>query len=82
MPGPPLFPSEWSVGTVVEGDSTRLRKAYHRAAARLHPDKVRGHPLAVRVTAEELFKVMSAAHERELRRLQEGLPPDMGGVKV
>ena len=36
------------------GDLKSLRKAYHRAAARLHPDKVHGLPLNAQALAEEL----------------------------
>jgi curved DNA-binding protein CbpA len=54
------------------GDAKSLRKAYHRAAARLHPDKVSGHPLAAQAMAEELFKALGASYQKELQALEGG----------
>mmetsp|Transcript_39391 Transcript_39391/g.103316 ORF Transcript_39391/g.103316 Transcript_39391/m.103316 type:complete len:87 (+) Transcript_39391:1892-2152(+) len=70
--GPPLFPDEWALGAVDEGDAKALRKAYHKTVARLHPDKVGKHSRPVQVMAEELFKVLTAAHDAEVTRLQGG----------
>jgi curved DNA-binding protein CbpA len=70
--GPPLFPEAWTAGEVNRGDAKALRKAYHRAAARLHPDKVQALPLNAQALAEELFKALGEAYQKEVKRLNEG----------
>ena len=52
-----------------EGDASALKRQYHRLAARLHPDKVRDRPLNVQVAAEEVFKLLSIAYNKEMERL-------------
>ena len=47
-----------------------MRRAYHRAAARVHPDKVRDLPVAAQALAEELFKALGEAHTKEQARLE------------
>ena len=55
---------------VSEGDGKGLRKAYHKTVARLHPDKVGKHSRPVQVMAEELFKVLTEAYNKEATRLE------------
>ena len=43
-------------------DARGIRKAYHRAASTLHPDRVRDQPAEVRAAAEEIFKMLSEAY--------------------
>ena len=50
---------------LVEGDASSLKKCYHRLAARLHPDRQQGNPTATRVLAEEIFKELSIAFQKE-----------------
>ena len=54
------------------GDLKSLRKAYHRAAARLHPDKVHGLPLNAQALAEELFKALGEAFNKEVAAIEQG----------
>ena len=68
--GPPLFPKDWSAGEITRGDAKRLRRAYHKAASRLHPDKVRELPDAAKALAEELFKALSDAYHKEIHRIE------------
>jgi hypothetical protein len=68
--GPPIFPQAWTAGEVTRGDLKALKKAYHRAAVKLHPDKVQSLPLASQALAEELFKVLGDAYAKELRALE------------
>ena len=68
--GPPIFPEGWGAGTVVPGDAKSLRKAYHKATAKCHPDKTRDLPLIAQALAEELFKAMGEAYQKELARLE------------
>ena len=70
--GPPIFPEAWTAGDVRKGDIKSLRKAYHRAAARLHPDKVRDLPLNAQALAEELFKALGEAFKKEVAAIEEG----------
>lgn len=70
--GPPLFPEGWTAGEVRKGNVKSLRKGYHRAAARLHPDKVQEQPLSVQAVAEELFKALGESYQKELTRLDAG----------
>jgi len=69
--GPPIFPEGWSPGEVKRGDGKQLKKAYHRAAAKLHPDKVADLPIAAQALAEELFKSVGEAYQKELKRMEE-----------
>ena len=68
--GPPIFPESWTVGEVTRGDTKSLKRAYHRAAAKLHPDKVADLPLNAQALAEELFKALGEAYQKELKRLE------------
>ena len=69
--GPPLFPPQsWSLGEVTRGDVKQLRRAYHKAAARLHPDKVRELPDGAKALAEELFKALSDGYHKEVHRIE------------
>ena len=69
--GPPIFPEAWTAGNVVRGDAKSLKRAYHRAAAKLHPDKVHALPLTSQALAEELFKAMGEAYAKEIKELEE-----------
>ena len=68
--GPPLFPKDPLGGATLERDARSLRKAYHKCAARLHPDKVHGESVQVRALAEELFKALGEAYAAETNRLE------------
>ena len=68
--GPPIFPEAWTAGEVTHGDLKSLKRAYHRAAAKLHPDKVQALPLASQALAEELFKALGEAYSKELKSLE------------
>ncbi len=70
--GPPIFPEAWTAGAVARGDLKSLKRAYHRAAAKLHPDKVQSLPLASQALAEELFKALGEAYAKELKALEGG----------
>ena len=54
---------------VPRGDATALKKAWHKLAARLHPDRQRQNPTASQVLAEEVFKKLSLAYQKEAERL-------------
>ena len=54
---------------LVSGDQTSLKKAWHLLAAKLHPDRQRGNPTATQVLAEEIFKVLTLAVQKENDRL-------------
>ncbi len=61
--GAPLCPPELLDGELIRrGDARGIRKAYHRAASTLHPDRVRDQPAEVRAAAEEIFKMLSEAY--------------------
>ena len=69
--GPPIFPrivDGWG------GDARRYEIAQarvpSRAAAKLHPDKVADLPLNAQALAEELFKALGEAYQKELKRLE------------
>ena len=47
---------------------SQLRRAYHRASLRLHPDRLRALPTSRRAEGEELFKALGAALEAECAR--------------
>ena len=71
-----LFPDLVSKGennggssNVARGDSAGLKKAWHKLAAKLHPDRQRSNPLPTQVLAEEVFKLMSLAYHKEAERL-------------
>ena len=68
--GPPLFPKDPLGGATLERNARSLRKAYHKCAARLHPDKVHGESVQVRALAEELFKALGEAYTAETSRLE------------
>lgn len=68
--GPPLFAKDPLGSSGVEREAKSLRKAYHKVAARLHPDKVRGESVHVQALAEELFKVLGELFKAELARLE------------
>ena len=70
--GPPIFPEAWSAGEVTRGDARQLKRAYHRAAARLHPDKVAELPVGAQALAEELFKALGEAYQTEVARIESG----------
>ena len=70
--GPPIFPDAWSAGKVTKGDAKQLKRAYHKAAAKLHPDKVSDLPLSAQALAEELFKALGEAYQKELKRIEAG----------
>ena len=52
--GPPIFPEAWSAGEVTRGNARQLKRAYHRAAAKLHPDKLVDLPVSAQALAETL----------------------------
>lgn len=54
---------------VPRGDAAALKKAWHKLAARLHPDRQRQNPTASQVLAEEVFKKLSLAYQKEAERL-------------
>ena len=68
--GPPIFPEAWSAGDIHPGDVKGLRRAYHRAAARVHPDKVQELPMSAQALAEELFKALGESYQKEMRRIE------------
>ena len=68
--GPPLFPKDPLGDATLERNARSLRKAYHKCAARLHPDKVQGESVQVRALAEELFKALGEAYAAETGRLE------------
>ena len=51
------------------GDSTALKKAWHKLAAKLHPDRQRANSTATQVLAEEVFKALTLAYQKETTRL-------------
>ena len=55
--------------SLAEGDAKSLKKAYHKLATKLHPDRQTGNSVAVQVLAEEVFKVLTAAYQKEANRL-------------
>ena len=67
--GPPIFPEAWTAGDVPRGDAKKLKRAYHRAAARVHPDKVHDLPVSAQALAEELFKALGEAYQKEVKRI-------------
>lgn len=54
---------------LARGDAAALRRTHHKVLARIHPDRHTGSALNVRVQAEELFKLLGEAYERERARL-------------
>ena len=54
---------------LARGDAAALRRTHHKVLARIHPDRHTGSALHVRVQAEELFKLLGEAYERERARL-------------
>ena len=46
-----------------------LKKAYHKLATRLHPDRHQHSALGVQVQAEEIFKLISSKYQQESDRL-------------
>ena len=68
--GPPLFPKDPLGDATLERNARSLRKAYHKCAARLHPDKMQGESVQVRALAEELFKALGEAYAAETGRLE------------
>ena len=54
---------------VARGDAAALKKAWHKLATRLHPDRQRGNPTATQVLAEECFKTLTLAYQKEADRL-------------
>ena len=55
--------------TLPKGDPTALKKAWHKLAAKLHPDKQRNASTATQVLAEEVFKTLTLAYNKELEKL-------------
>jgi DnaJ-class molecular chaperone len=55
--------------TLVENDASSLRKCYHKLASKLHPDRQVGNPTATRVLAEEVFKLLTIAFQKEMDNL-------------
>ena len=62
--GDPLHGSELKAG-----DAVSLKKAYHKLATRLHPDRHQHSALGVQVQAEEIFKLISSKYQQESDRL-------------
>ena len=54
---------------LARGDVGALKKSYHKIAAKVHPDRHATSSLAVRVQAEEVFKLISEAYAKEQARL-------------
>lgn len=50
-------------------DATGLKKAWHKLAAKLHPDRQQHAPTATQVLAEEVFKTLTLAYNKEVERL-------------
>ena len=51
------------------GDAKALKKAYHKLAAKLHPDRQLQNPTHIQVLAEEVFKQLSIYYQKEHDRL-------------
>ena len=54
---------------LTRGDTTALKKAWHKLAAKLHPDRQRAAPTATQVLAEEVFKQLTIAYNKEVERV-------------
>jgi hypothetical protein len=68
--GPPIFPDGWTPGNAKPGDAKALRRAYHKATAKCHPDKTRDLPLNAQALAEEIFKALGGSYQKEMARLE------------
>ena len=51
------------LGVDADGHPTQIKKAYYRAAAKHHPDRLAEAPDDVRIAAEERMKEINAAYE-------------------
>jgi hypothetical protein len=52
------------------GDAQALKKAWHKLAARLHPDRQQDADTATQVLAEEVFKALTMAYTKEVERIE------------
>ena len=57
--------------TLTKGDAVSLKKAWHKLAAKLHPDRQRGNETATQVLAEEVFKALTMAYTKEAERIEQ-----------
>ena len=57
--------------TLTKGDAASLKKAWHKLAAKLHPDRQRGNDTATQVLAEEVFKALTMAYTKEAERIEQ-----------
>ena len=65
-----ILPSDPLSGfDLVEGDGRSLKRAYHKLAAKLHPDRQQGNSTEAQTLAEEVFKVLTLAYQKEAQRL-------------
>jgi hypothetical protein len=65
-----LFSTDPLAGaTLTRGDAPALKKAWHKLAAKLHPDRQRANSTAIKVLAEEVFKALTIAYQKENQRL-------------
>ena len=65
-----LFENDPLGGVPVQpGHAAGLKKAWHRLAAKLHPDRQRNNSTAMQVLAEEVFKTLSLAYNKESAKL-------------
>ena len=55
--------------TLQRDDAVGLKKAWHKLASKLHPDRQRDNPMATQVLAEEVYKALSIAYNKESSRL-------------
>ena len=65
-----LFDSDPLAGILPQrGHAAQLKKAWHKLAAKLHPDRQQQNSVATQVLAEEVFKALTIAYAKENERL-------------
>ena len=57
------------LGLTRSASAREVKKAYHKLATRLHPDRHQHSALGVQVQAEEIFKLISSKYQQESDRL-------------